>query len=372
MKRLRNQYSHNGSLCRHRRDAGGGVAHFEERVVGRLVGVAETSTRRAAPSPKLLRPGRERSIKRSVFMPATFNAALDRKQVTLGNCSRARRGKSTTPSRRRSSDLDTTLAGRAGEIGEGLVQRINEISMALAGRLGELEGAARGARSSAAARIGGPCGRFARALRYPRREIGRDSYPLAATRSPRDDKPRRKASPKRSRAVEPPSCSASERSNTKLTAAIEHATADFARGDRNRRRRVVGALVDTNEKLRTGMTEVINRLVNSSAGLQRAISATGNDFAAAEHSLSERMDNFRSIFTNVAGEINQLNRSTRAALDEASSLAETSHATKIAWRVPRAISPASKATSIKCSRRGATHSNRLSTASRRAAKTWKA
>ena len=47
------------------------------------------------------------------------------------------------------------------------------------------------------------------------------------------------------------------------------------------------------------------------------------DFAAAEHSLSERMDYFRSIFTNVAGEIIQLNQSTRAALDEASSLAET-------------------------------------------------
>ena len=35
------------------------------------------------------------------------------------------------------------------------------------------------------------------------------------------------------------------------------------------------------------------------------------------------MDYFRSIFTNVAGEINQLNQSTPAALDEASSLAET-------------------------------------------------
>jgi hypothetical protein len=57
--------------------------------------------------------------------------------------------------------------------------------------------------------------------------------------------------------------------------------------------------------------------------LQRAINATGADFAAAEHSLGERMDYFRSIFTNVAGEINQLNQSTRAALDEASSLAET-------------------------------------------------
>src|SRR5262249_26455407 len=58
-------------------------------------------------------------------------------------------------------------------------------------------------------------------------------------------------------------------------------------------------------------------------GLQRAISATGADFSAAEHSLSERMDYFRSIFTNVAGEINQLNRSTRTALDEASSLADS-------------------------------------------------
>jgi ABC-type transporter Mla subunit MlaD len=108
-----------------------------------------------------------------------------------------------------------------------------------------------------------------------------------------------------------------------LTAAIEHSTADLRAAIETGAATSIGALVDTNEKLRAGMTEVINRLVNSSAGLQRAISATGTDFAAAEHSLSERMDNFRSIFTNVAGEINQLNRSTRAALDEASSLAET-------------------------------------------------
>jgi ABC-type transporter Mla subunit MlaD len=110
---------------------------------------------------------------------------------------------------------------------------------------------------------------------------------------------------------------------TELTAAIEHSTADLRAAIETGAAASIGALVDTNEKLRAGMTEVINRLVNSSAGLQRAISATGTDFAAAEHSLSARMDYFRSIFTNVAGEINQLNQSTRAALDEASSLAET-------------------------------------------------
>ena len=108
-----------------------------------------------------------------------------------------------------------------------------------------------------------------------------------------------------------------------LTAAIDHSTAHLRATIETGAAASIGALVDTNEKLRAGMTEVIDRLVNSSAGLQRAISATGTDFAAAEHSLSERMDYFRSIFTNVAGEIDQLNRSTRAALDEASSLAET-------------------------------------------------
>jgi methyl-accepting chemotaxis protein len=75
------------------------------------------------------------------------------------------------------------------------------------------------------------------------------------------------------------------------------------------------------------MTEVINRLVNSSAGLQRAISATGTDFAAAEHSLSERMDYFRSILTNVAGEINQLNQSTRPRSTKQAVLLKRSHAT---------------------------------------------
>ena len=120
------------------------------------------------------------------------------------------------------------------------------------------------------------------------------------------------------------------------------------------------------------MSEVIDRLINSSAGLQRAISATGADFAAAEHSLSERMDYFRSICTNVAGEINQLNQSTRAALDEASSLAETIARHKDGLE--------SSAGDLSRQQRDldqlltARHDplDRLSTASRCAAKTWKA
>ena len=60
----------------------------------------------------------------------------------------------------------------------------------------------------------------------------------------------------------------------------------FARCDRNRRRRIDWSSRRTNEKLRAGMTEVINRLVNSSAGLQRAISATGT--ISRRRSIAER------------------------------------------------------------------------------------
>jgi len=71
------------------------------------------------------------------------------------------------------------------------------------------------------------------------------------------------------------------------------------------------------------MAEVIDRLVYSSEALQKAIGATGTDFAAAEHVLSNRMDDFRSILTHFAQEIDQFNQSTRSTLDEAGSLAET-------------------------------------------------
>ena len=57
--------------------------------------------------------------------------------------------------------------------------------------------------------------------------------------------------------------------------------------------------------------------------MQQAIGTTGTDFAAAEHALSDRMDDFRSVLTHFAGEIDQFNQSTRATLDEAGSLAET-------------------------------------------------
>ena len=80
----------------------GGVAHFEERVVGRLVAVSGDLERLAAPSPKLLRPGREKSIKLSVFMPATSTRRWIAKQVTLGKCSRGAPRKSATLSHRRS------------------------------------------------------------------------------------------------------------------------------------------------------------------------------------------------------------------------------------------------------------------------------
>lgn len=71
------------------------------------------------------------------------------------------------------------------------------------------------------------------------------------------------------------------------------------------------------------MAEIVDRLANNSAELQRAISATGSEFAAAERSLSNGMDDFRTTLTHVAGAIAQFNQSTRATIDEAGSLAET-------------------------------------------------
>ncbi len=85
----------------------------------------------------------------------------------------------------------------------------------------------------------------------------------------------------------------------------------------------MAALVDTNEKLQTGMAEIIERLVNHSAALRTAVTATGTEFAAAENSLSQGMGDFRTTLSHVAGEIAQFNQSTRATLDEAGSLAET-------------------------------------------------
>ncbi len=71
------------------------------------------------------------------------------------------------------------------------------------------------------------------------------------------------------------------------------------------------------------MSEVIDRLVNTSTALQAAIGSSGADFAAAEHSLSDRMDDFRSVLDHVVAEINQFNQATRATIDDAGSLAET-------------------------------------------------
>ena len=108
-----------------------------------------------------------------------------------------------------------------------------------------------------------------------------------------------------------------------LTAAIENSAAHLRSSIETGATASIEALAETNERLRTGTAEVIDRLVNSSEALQRAIGATGTDFAAAEHALSGRMDDFRSIVANFAGEIEQFNQSTRVTLEEAGSLAET-------------------------------------------------
>jgi hypothetical protein len=123
----------------------------------------------------------------------------------------------------------------------------------------------------------------------------------------------------------------------------------------------IEALVETNERLRTGMAEVIDRLIYSSESLQQAIGTTGTDFAAAEHALSDRMDDFRSVLTHFAGEIDQFNQSTRATLDEAGSLAETiaQHRESLANSTGD------------LSARGAIPSNRSSRASRSAVTNWK-
>lgn len=71
------------------------------------------------------------------------------------------------------------------------------------------------------------------------------------------------------------------------------------------------------------MTEVVDRLVNSSSALQSAIVAAGANFAAVEHSLSDRMDDFRALLTNVTNEVDQFNKTAGASLGEASGLAET-------------------------------------------------
>ena len=108
-----------------------------------------------------------------------------------------------------------------------------------------------------------------------------------------------------------------------FTAAIENSAAHLRASIETGAAASIEALVETNERLRTGMAEVIDRLIYSSESLQQAIGTTGTDFAAAEHALSDRMDDFRSVLTHFAGEIDQFNQSTRATLDEAGSLAET-------------------------------------------------
>jgi hypothetical protein len=70
------------------------------------------------------------------------------------------------------------------------------------------------------------------------------------------------------------------------------------------------------------MAEIIGQLVNKSAELQRAVSATGPEFAAAERSLSESMEGFRNSLSQIAAEIAEFNQSTRATLNDAGSLAE--------------------------------------------------
>jgi hypothetical protein len=108
-----------------------------------------------------------------------------------------------------------------------------------------------------------------------------------------------------------------------LTAAVERAAAHLREAIDTDAAAAVRALAETNDKVSAGVAEVIDRLVNSSAALQNTVTTTGTDFAAAERSLTQRMDEFRAMLTRVTAETGQFNESTRAILGEASGLAET-------------------------------------------------
>jgi len=120
----------------------------------------------------------------------------------------------------------------------------------------------------------------------------------------------------------PPSCSASEKA-IRTHGAIEHATADLRAAIETGAAASIGALVDTNEKLRTGDDRGDQSPRQSSAGLKGRL-ARRQRFRGGGAFAERRMDNFPLIFTNVARR-DQSNSTDplRAALDEASSLAET-------------------------------------------------
>ena len=300
----------------------GQVTQFEERVVNRLAAVSGNLDETSREVSENL-AARTREIDQTLGLhTGNINAALDREAGQLEQVLAGRAGEIRETIAQAVEDLDTTLAGRAGEIGDGLAQRIGEISAALADRLADLEGtlgergqalqAALTARSSDLHGLFDTRGvQLVEALSALGNQISREVMSLGETTT---------------QTIEGQTSAAvrhlGEKQN-EFVAAIEHSAAHLRTSIETGAAASIEALAETNERLRTGMAEVIERLANSSEALQQAIGATGTDFAAAEQSLSNRMDDFRSILTRFAGEIDQFNQSTRATINEAGSLAET-------------------------------------------------
>ncbi|HYP58393.1 MAG TPA: apolipoprotein acyltransferase, partial [Beijerinckia sp.] len=85
----------------------------------------------------------------------------------------------------------------------------------------------------------------------------------------------------------------------------------------------IGTLVETHEKLRGEMAEIRDRLAENSASLHEAINAANGNFASVEHSLSDRLQDFTSLLSQVTQEVETLKEAAAATLGQADAVADT-------------------------------------------------
>jgi len=297
------------------------VGQFEVQVVNRLATMSGelNETGRALAESLAARAGEiEETLGRHT---AHLHAALDHEtgqfeQILTGHSTDIRETIAQAL-----EDIDQTLAGRAGEIGDGLARKINEVSLTLADRLVSLEGAlgekGHALQTALAARSGD-----LRELLVTRGEglveaLGRLSQQIAEQVVGVGETTRQSVEDRANSAVQH-----LDEKQKEFVSAVEQSAAHLRGVIETGATTSIEALVETNERLRNGMADMIARLTETSETLGQALSTTDQDFTAVEQALGSRMADFRTILSQLTGEIGELNSTTRATLGEAGSLAE--------------------------------------------------
>ncbi len=248
-----------------------------------------------------------RSIARRVSSPPCWPGAPPRSGISSSQAT---------------EDLDATLAGRAGEIGDALAGRVNEISLTLANRLSEIEGALGGR----GADLQNALAERAKELRELFETRGRSLVASLSQRGGEIAEEMTNVGALVSQSIEGRGMAIVQRlgdTQNELTDAIERSAAHVREAFEVGAAESIGALIDANAKLGGEMTEVASRLVSGSAALQNSIGVAGANFAAVEQSLGDRMDDFRRLLGAVSSELERVNQAAGQTVFEASGLAET-------------------------------------------------